>query len=204
MKYLHILVLTASLLWMIPSNVGAQSIFDKPLIKKVDHENRESFQNRVESVKWTGVGLYNRANIDYIPTMELRARLQAVFGEPTQTLKDLIYNEDFRPGNCIQFEYWFVVNDSIPMMVLDVDGPFDNGFVYAGASRYIDLMPEVKRTFSEMLMEIENLGEYTDYFYSPEISREAWYIVSYQNGEFQQKKLEIHPKGFKKIEFDLK
>jgi hypothetical protein len=37
-------------------------------------------------------------------------------------------------------------------MILDLDGPFENGLVYVGASRYIDLMPQVKRTLNRMLM----------------------------------------------------
>ncbi len=183
------------------SQVVAQGVFAAPKIKKVSHEEREDFQMRFESIKWTGAGLYEKTPIDYIPTMELRARLQKVFGNPTQRLEDLIDKKDFRPGECIQFEYWFVVNDSIPMMILDVDGPFANGLTYGGASRYIDLMPEVKRTLSKLLLDVKELAEYDDYFYSPEDDRLAWYRIAYKNGEFLNKKID-RPAGFREIVFD--
>lgn len=181
----------------------AQSVFAAPKIKKVTQEEREDFNLKFESIKWTGAGLYEKTPIDYIPTMELRARLQKVFGNPTQRLEDLIDKKDFRPGECIQFEYWFVVNDSIPMMILDVDGPFASGLTYGGASRYIDLMPEVKRTLTKMLLDIKELGEFDDYFYSPEDDRLAWYRVAYKNGEFINKKID-KPAGFREIIFDNK
>lgn len=183
------------------SHLVAQGVFAAPKFKKVSHEEREEFQMRFESIKWTGAGLYEKTPIDYIPTMELRARLQKVFGNPTQRLEDLIDKKDFRPGECIQFEYWFVVNDSIPLMVLDVDGPFANGLTYGGASRYVDLMPEVKRTLSKLLLDVKELAEYDDYFYSPEDDRMAWYRVAYKNGEFVNKKID-RPAGFREIVFD--
>jgi len=181
--------------------VFAQSPFSAPKIRKVTNEERADFTTRFGSIKWTGAGLYEKAPIDYIPTMELRARLQKAFGNPTQRLEDLIDKIDFRPGECIQFEYWFIVNDSIPMMVLDVDGPFDNGLTYGGASRFIDLMPEVKRTFSKTLLEVKELADFDDYFYSPEDNRLFWYRVAYKNGEFLNKKID-KPIGLREINFD--
>ena len=72
----------------------------------------------------TGSGFQGGTVVDQLPTSEIRSRLQAVFGDPTVTLDDFIGMENVRPGNSVQFEYWFVVNDSIPMIVLDIDGPF--------------------------------------------------------------------------------
>jgi hypothetical protein len=54
-----------------------------------------------------------------------------------------------------------------------------------GASRFIDLMPQVKRTLNRLLMSDEgNPEEFQDYFYSPE--RRQWYLVQYKDGEFRQ------------------
>ncbi|NCP83450.1 MAG: hypothetical protein GW809_02505 [Bacteroidetes bacterium] len=195
-----IIILIASVLSF---PVYAQSPFSAPTIRKVTKEEREYFSNQFGSIKWTGAGLYEKAPIDYIPTMELRARLQKAFGNPTQRLEDLIDKIDFRPGECIQFEYWFIVNDSIPMMILDVDGPFDNGLTYGGASRFIDLMPEVKRTFSKILIDVKELADFDDYFYSPEDDRLSWYRVAYKNGEFLNKKID-KPIGLREINFDNK
>jgi len=157
--------------------------FEEPDIVKVEKVNRPEFQKRFSDIKWTGQGLYNPTTIDRIPTIELRARLQAAFGEPTQDIGDLINNNNFRPGKAVQFEYWFVIDDKMPMMILDLDGPFENGLVYVGASRFVDLYPQVKRTLTKLLMNENNdMEEYSDYFFSPE--RDQWYSVEYKNGEF--------------------
>lgn len=176
-----------SLLFLIPGQSHAQ--FEDPDIQKVDRSERTEFQQRFGDINWTGQGLYNPTTIDRIPTIELRSRLQAVFGEPTQKIGDLINTANYRPGKAVQFEYWFIIDEEIPMMVLDLDGPFENGLVYVGASRYIDLMPQVKRTFTRMLMEEgDSLASYNDYFYSPE--RDQWYEVSYNDGEFEHEMIE--------------
>jgi len=163
----------------------AYAQFEEPEIEKVESSDRAQFESRFGDIKWTGQGLYNPTTIDRIPTIELRSRLQAVFGEPTQTIGDLINEQNFRPGKAIQFEYWFVIDGQMPLMILDLDGPFENGLVYVGASRFIDMMPQVKRTLTRMLMSDEgDPQEFEDYFYSPE--RQQWYLVQYKDGEFQR------------------
>lgn len=163
----------------------AYAQFEEPEIVKVEASERNEFQRRFADINWTGQGLYNPTTIDRIPTIELRSRLQAVFGDPTQTIDDLINKRNFRPGKAIQFEYWFIIDNEMPLMVLDLDGPFENGLVYVGASRFIDLMPQVKRTFNRLLMGDEGEpAEFEDYFYSPE--RQQWYLVQYKDGEFKR------------------
>jgi len=175
--FLFALILTA------PNQAYAQ--FEEPEIIKVDRQDRDSFQERFANINWTGQGLYNPTTIDRIPTIELRSRLQAVYGDPTQKIGDLINERNYRPGKAVQFEYWFVIDGEIPMMILDLDGPFENGLVYVGASQYIDLMPQVKRTFTRKLMnEGDSLAAFSDYFYSPE--RDQWYLVRYKDGEFER------------------
>lgn len=158
-----------------------------PEIIKVESVNRRSFQREFGDVQWTGAGFEGGTVIDRIPTRELRARLQKEFGDPTQKLRHLIDEDNFRPGHYIQFEYWFVINDEIPMMVLDVDGPFGNGLVFAGASRYVDLMPEIKRSLNRKLMGVNELAEYEDHYF--ELNDRQWYLVSYQDGEFRNEKV---------------
>lgn len=159
-----------------------RDLLQEPEIVKVDHADRRVFERDFRDVLWTGAGLEATTVIDRIPTREIRARLQKVYGDPTQKLKHLYGQDGFRPGHYIQFEYWFVIDDNIPMMALDIDGPFGNGLVFIGASRYVDLMPEIKRTFARRLMEIDELAEYEDHYF--EIDSRQWYLVSYRNGEF--------------------
>ncbi|MDX1617410.1 MAG: hypothetical protein R3224_01400 [Balneolaceae bacterium] len=187
------------LFYLLSSPAFAQ--FEEPEFEKVPNDPQqqaEFMQQRFSDIKWSGQGLNQSTRIDTVQTNEIRARLQAVFGDPTKKLEDLINEEGFRPGKAIQFEYWFTVDDSIPMMVLDVDGPFNRSLTYVGASRYIDLMPQIKRTFSQKLMEVEQPAEYQDYFYSPE--REQWFDVRYTNGEYITREIDA-PEGMT-IEYD--
>jgi len=198
MKFIRRIAGIVILLCIIAIPAAAQ--FEEPQFEKVGHDPQEraEFMQRFENIKWTGQGLYQRTRVDRLQTNEVRARLQTVFGDPTQTLEDLIDKAGFRPAEAIEFEYWFTVDDSIPMMVLDVDGPFGTGLVYGGASRYIDLMPQIKRTFSQKLMSVETLAEFQDYFYSPE--REQWFDVRYSNGAYRTEEIDA-PEGMT-INFD--
>jgi len=175
-------------------SVEVYAQFDDPEIRKVEHSERAQFEERFADINWTGQGLYNPTTIDRIPTVEIRSRLQAVFGDPTQTIDDLINSKNFRPAKAVQFEYWFIIDDEMPLMILDLDGPFENGLVYVGASRYIDMMPQVKRVLNRMLMnESEDLESFSDYFYSPE--RDQWYLVEYKDGDFSHEAI-TRPSNF--------
>ena len=167
-----------------------QAQFEEPKFKKVETVERDDYRAFFERFKLTGQGLYNQTELDRMPAIEIRARLQDVFGSPTQTVEELIMEDDFRLGKAIQFEYWFIVDDKIPMMVLDLDGPFTDGLVYVGASRYIDLMPEIKRTLTRLVEDATPEG-YQDYFYSPE--RQQWYQISYSNGEYKNEEIKQPP-----------
>ncbi|MDZ7694657.1 MAG: hypothetical protein U5K69_26650 [Balneolaceae bacterium] len=190
MQFIRQFTAIAVLFFVLVGSAFAQ--FEEPEIEKVPHNQRQEFQEQFSDIKWTGQGLYQDTQIDNKKTDEIRARLQAVYGDPTQTLEDLIDQKNFRPGKAIQFEYWFTVDDSIPMMVLDIDGPFGQGLVYGGASRYIDLMPQIKRTLSQKLMAVDDMAPYQDYFYSPE--REQWFNVRYKDGELMTEKIDS-PQG---------
>jgi len=156
--------------------------FAEPVIEKVENAGKAAFEQRFADIIMTGSGFQGGTVVDQLPTSEIRSRLQAVFGDPTVTLDDFIGMENVRPGNSVQFEYWFVVNDSIPMIVLDTDGPFTRGLVYAGSIEYIDFMPEIKRTFSGKLMGVNRPGNFEDVFYSPE--RRKWFRITYRDGEY--------------------
>lgn len=177
---------------LILTSLPAHAQFEAAEFEKVTKEKRAQFEQQTRDISLTGQGLYEDTKLDDRQTNEIRARLQALFGDPTQTLEDLINKDNFRPGKAIQFEYWFMVNDSIPLMVLDWNGPFGSGLTYGGASKYVDLMPQIKREFVQKLMSVEELGEYEDYFYSPE--KDQWYIVKYEDGRFRNEEIDS-PEG---------
>jgi hypothetical protein len=170
--------------------------FAAPKFRKIEKSELPAFFRKYNTNNLTGRGLQNNEIIDNIPTMEVRARMQAVFGSPTKNVIDMMSEADFRPAKYIQFEYWFEINDSIPMVILDPNGPFSNGLTYGGLPRFVDLMPEIKRELSKKLMGTQTLGEYTDFYYAlDERDRatrkaipEGWYFVEYKNGAFKYDK----------------
>lgn len=172
---------------MILLTSSSHAQFEEISIKKVEIEDSEQFLERFEDIKWTGQGFeYN--SLDRIPAIEIRARLEGVFGKPTKTIEDIVDDGKLRDGQAIQFEYWFIIDGEIPMMILDLDGPFADGLVYVGASRYIDRMPEVKRTLTRLVTEVQP-KEYIDYFYSPE--RYQWYKVTYAGGVYKKEEVDL-------------
>jgi|SRR5690625_3986458 len=186
---LKLLFLTILSLPLLTTQSYAQ--FEAPDIEKVGQDRQSWFMDKFGDINWTGQGFYDNTDLDGRQTNEIRARLQAAYGDPTKTIEDLIKLEDFRPAQAIQFEYWFVIDDSIPMMILDIDGPFGRGLVYAGASKYIDLMPQVKRVFSKEVMAIDDLPAYQDYYYSPE--RRQWFNVTHDNGDYRTTEISSPP-----------
>lgn len=191
-SFLKLITAGVAIILLSLTALPANAQFEAPEFEKITKENRAQFERQTQDIKLTGQGLYEDTKLDSRQTNEIRARLQALFGDPTQTLEDLIDKANFRPGKAIQFEYWFMVNDSIPLMVLDWNGPFGSGLTYGGASKYVDLMPQIKREFVRQLMSVEEFGEYEDHFYSPE--RDQWYIVKYEDGKFRNEKIDS-PEG---------
>jgi hypothetical protein len=172
---------------MLHSELNAQTPdpFRVPEFRKIELSEAAAFERQHRNVMWSGQGFQGRTAMDQIPAMELRARFQTVFGDPTKRLEDLITKPGFRLAEAIQYEYWFMVNESIPIMVLDIDGPFATGLVYAGPVASMDFLPEIKRALSAKLLGVNELSEFTDIFYSPE--RNQWFEITYKNGEFETK-----------------
>ena len=195
----HLVWLGIVMMAAMPATAQVPDLFRAPSFRKVENKDRTTFMTRFNQMRdMTGNGFQGDTAIDQVPTGEIRARLQRQFGDPTVTVVDFVGVKDVRPGNSIQFEYWFIVNDSIPMMILYSDGPFARGLVMGGSSRFVDLMPDVKRTFSDKLMSDRNLAEFQDFFYSPE--RDQWFRVRYKDGRFDTQSIPV-PDHLKTIRF---
>lgn len=171
---------------MIMMSTTAYAQFEEPDIIKIESEDASKFQAQFRNIKWTGQG-FNPNELDNTPAIQIRARLESVYGHPTRTIEDIVDSGKYRAGKAIQFEYWFIVDGKMPMMILDLDGPFEDGLVYVGASRYIDLMPAVKRKLTRDLTGTEP-KEFTDFFFSPE--RNQWFEVKYADGEYSKKEID--------------
>ena len=117
--------------------------------------------------------------VDSLGTMELRGRLQAAFGRPTRNA-DAQRRHGYGGSEFIQFEYWFVVNDSIPLLALDLDGPFSRGLLIATDERYAPILPRLKADLSEQL-EDERPAPWIDYYHAYE--RQSWYRTGFNGSE---------------------
>jgi hypothetical protein len=153
--------------------------FEEPTIMKVKNEDVAEYEQKIKSFSLTGQGLYGQTTIDGMSSLDIRALLQGAFGDPTKNLESLSKEKNFRLAKAIQFEYWFFVDDPIakepiPLIVLDFTGPFGNGVTFGAASKYVDLMPQIMRTFEKALLDA-NPAKFSDYYF--EEQRMKWYLI---------------------------
>gem|GEM_PF-1130114 len=114
--------------------------------------------------------------IDTTRTTALRGRLQAVFGDPTRNA-DALRQVGYAGSETVQFEYWFVVNDSIPVLVMDIDGPFGRGLLLAGDETDAAVLPHLKADLAVRLADAVGPDPWVDYYRSYE--RNQWYRTGY-------------------------
>lgn len=145
--------------------------------KQVRKLERPWFEKEFGSTLWAYVGSNRRTPLDTMMTRELRARLEARFGAPTRTISEVEFRDDLRKEEYIEFEYWFVLNDTIPLIVMDVNGPFERGLVVAGDQRFRAMLDDIKHAFLEELVRSDERAPYVDYYYNME--RGTWYRTGY-------------------------
>lgn len=143
--------------------------------RAVHRLERSWFEEQYADTRWSflGAGTY-RTFFDTTWTRELRARLQAQFGDPTHALGDEDPSEV--EGGQAQFEYWFVVNDSIPVRVTDASGPKDRGLIVASDRRYRDRLRALRDTLLAPVRQPER-APYVDYYYDELVER--WYRTGF-------------------------
>lgn len=137
-------------------------------------------QETFSDTEWSFFGPQpQRTLLDTTRTVDLRARMQAHFGAPTYVLADDLQpnREDFD-----QFAYWFVVNDSIPVVVSDADGPRNRGVIVATERRWRSALPEVREAVLQPIRETPDRAPYVDYFYDRVDRR--WYRAGYDGTQF--------------------
>ncbi len=166
--------------------------FEEPEIMKVENKDAADFDQKIRSYSLTGQGLYGQTAIDGMSSLDIRALLQGAFGDPTKTLESLSKEENFRLAKAIQFEYWFFVDDPIaeepiPLIILDFTGPFGNGVTFGAASKYVDLMPQIMRTFEKTLLDAKP-AKFSDYYFSEQ--RMKWYLIESDGKNHEVKPIE--------------
>ncbi len=148
----------------------------------VQRNERHRYERQFDQVKWAYLGNNYFTPLDTAFTREIRARMQAHFGAPTKTLVELDFSRNLRMEEYIQFEYWFILNDSIPVIVMDVNGPFDRGVVVAADHHYRDALFTLRRSFLEPLMDGGRMAPYVDYYYY--YRRRRWYRTGFDGRQF--------------------
>ena len=161
-------------------------------VRRVRDLERSWFRDRYRGVEWSFLGSGTRLTFfDTTRTRDLRARLQAHFGEPTRTLAEMYSTEWARAPDStreapIQFEYWFVVNDSIPVRVSDVNGPDERGVIVSTDRRYREDLVALRATLLRPLRTAAR-APYADYYYEEATRR--WYRVGYDGRTFFRERI---------------
>lgn len=145
---------------------------------------RNWFEKQHAGTLWAYLGTESLLPIDTTLTRDLRARLEGYFGPPTQTITEVFGAPDTRDARdrFIQFEYWFVLNDSIPLLVMDVNGPLERGLVVSSDYRYRDILLHIRESFMEQFLRSDRRAPYIDYYYNPIES--SWYYAGYDGERY--------------------
>jgi hypothetical protein len=164
------------------AGLNDEPTFDITERRVVRRLERTWFQDEFGDTPWAFLGNSSYlTSLDTTFTRTLRARLEAQFGPPTRTLAELL-DEDGSIDDYVQFEYWFVVNDSIPAVVMDVHGPYDRGLIVATDRRYREELRAFRKALLAPLVESPARKPFVDYFYDVDVER--WYRTGYDGADY--------------------
>ena len=156
-------------------------------VRPVSDLERGWFQEKYERTNWSFLGPGLRLTfLDTTLTRDLRARLQARFGDPTRTAAEMDFeawrDTPLRSRQApSQFEYWFVVNESIPVKVTDVNGPRERGLIVSTERTYRNRLHALRRSLLGPLRTVER-APYVDYYFADEQGR--WYRAGFDGQSF--------------------
>ena len=137
------------------------------------------YRHAFAATKWAYLGGNYFTTLDTTATPVIRAHMESRFGPPTHTLVEL---GSAAVDEGLQFEYWFVLNDSIHVMVMDATGPLDRGIIFAGDHTYRTELFNLRQSFLGDIVRREVPASYTDYYYSPVSAR--WYQTGFDGKTF--------------------
>lgn len=140
------------------------------------------FEERFAGVDWAYDGGNSLNPIDTTFTRELRAILEHAFGAPTRTLADHGPLHRLDQQQYVQFEYWFLVDEQWPIILMDVNGPLERGIVVSGDSRQRELLIPIRDAILGPVIEQAEKKPFADYFYEPEL--DEWFITGYDGESY--------------------
>lgn len=145
---------------------------------KVEPGDQEPFILAYREAYW--IAAPRVAALDTVATPQLRALLNGLFGAPTRNAA-AAEQEGYAGSEFVQFEYWFVVNDAIPVLVLDRDGPFGHGVIVAGSEDDRRYLPLLAQDLVRLLGEARPTP-YVDYYHS--FDRRQWYQTGFDGTDY--------------------
>ena len=145
---------------------------------------RRWFSKKFENTEWAYLGTESLTPLDTTLTHELRGRMEAYFGSPTQTIAELMSSDEMgrTRDRYVQFEYWFVVNDSIPVILMDFNGPLERGLITSTDQRYRDILLNVRESFLKEFLQTSSQAPYVDYYYDARSL--TWYYTGYDGTNY--------------------
>ncbi len=149
---------------------------------------RSDWLERFEDTEWAYLGNNYFTSLDTVGTSKIRAHLEGVLGPPTQTVTETQQGDPTPSGGNSQFEYWLTVNDSIPMMVMDVQGPFDRGIIVATDHQFRSLLFLMRQSLLDLDMGRIKPVPYIDYYYHSHT--EKWYLTGFNGTEYFIQKID--------------
>lgn len=145
--------------------------------ERIPSGEEPGFLLRFGEVLWIGASGHVTTPLDTMATPEIRARLHSLYGVPTRVPVARTRPAMNAGSAFVQFEYWFVVNDQIPVVIMDRDGPFGRGIVIVMDEEYVEFFPMLVENLTRRLLDVTHLMPYVDYYHS--LERNAWFRTGY-------------------------
>ena len=157
-------------------------------VRPIGPGDRADFERLFTSTDWAFLGSTSLVEIDTMRTRDIRARLEHRFGPPTITLAERppVAREDTTES--VQFEYWFILNESMPAYLLDVNGPWDRGVVFAAPSTYRSILADVKESLLWQLISTNDRKAFADYYFN--VQQEIWYVTAFDGASFRDVRID--------------
>jgi hypothetical protein len=151
-------------------------------VQRIPKLARRFFENRFKDQDWVFVGANRISPLDTMMTREIRARMEAQFGKPTRTLVDDDPLASVRAGDVFQFEYWFILDDDIPLVVTDVNGPFERGIAISTVDAFGSVLLDLRDALLHEVADSTRRAPFVDYYFDDELAQ--WYRTGYDEGQF--------------------
>ncbi|MBL7978021.1 MAG: hypothetical protein JNN12_06745 [Bacteroidetes Order II. Incertae sedis bacterium] len=168
--------------WFQPLEKETEKSFYVGSIQHMPRPKRKWFLDSFRDADWTGAPLSRPSVLDTMRTAEIRALLQSLFGSPSSTIFDVPPERRRSELEHVQFEYYLVVNDTIPVMIMDGLGPKGKGVIFAGDWADENVLPLIKHELIRRMMHAVDPKPYIDFYYDPDV--DLWYKTGFDGNRY--------------------